>query len=58
MNTNQFSIRQNRLPSAAAAFLASAMVLSSVLWLFSGDVTPAAGDPAVAVQQHVASPRA
>jgi len=57
MNANQYSIRQNRpnqLFAAGAAALASTLVLSSVLWLFSGDAPAAAANAGVVVQQHAA----
>jgi len=60
MNANQYSTRQNRpnqLFAAGAAVLVSTLVLGSLLWLFAADVPSAAGNAAVAVQQHSA-PRA
>jgi hypothetical protein len=58
MNTNHYSIRQNRpnqLFAAGAAMLASALVLSSVLWLFAADVPTADTNAVVVVQQHAAA---
>jgi hypothetical protein len=60
MNANQYSIRPNRpnqFFAAGAAMLASTLVLSSVLWLFSGDLPAAAANAAVVVQQHAAANR-
>jgi CHASE2 domain-containing sensor protein len=56
MNASHYAIRQNRpnqLFAAAGALLASALVLSSVLFLFASE-GPAAPSNAVAVQQHAA----
>jgi len=55
MNANQYTISQNRpnqLFAAAAAVLASSLVLSSVLWLFASEAPAAAGT--IVVQQHAA----
>jgi hypothetical protein len=41
MNANQRFDLQRRLPCAAAAMLASTLVLSSVLWLFASASAPA-----------------
>jgi hypothetical protein len=54
MNANQYSIRPNQLFAAGAAALASTLVLSSVLWLFAGNLPAAAASTAVVVQQHAA----
>jgi len=54
MNANQYSIRPNQLCAAGAAALASTLVLSSVLWLFAGNLPAAAANAAVVVQQHAA----
>jgi hypothetical protein len=40
MNANQWSHLRHRLPCAAAAMLASTLVLSSVLWLFTKPSAP------------------
>jgi hypothetical protein len=54
MNANQYSIRPNQLFAAGAAALASTLMLSSVLWLFAGNLPAAAANAAVVVQQHAA----
>jgi len=54
MNANQYSIRPNQLFAAGAAAVASTLVLSSVLWLFAGNLPAAAANAAVVVQQHAA----
>jgi hypothetical protein len=53
MNATQYPNRQNRpnqFFAAGAAVLASALVLSSVLWLFAGSAPAASADSAVAQQ--------
>ncbi len=42
MNRNNWTTPQNRFCCAAAAALASTLVLSSVLWLFAGAAGPSA----------------
>lgn len=42
MNRNSWTTPQNRLGCAAAAVVASTLVLSSVLWLFGAGATPTA----------------
>jgi hypothetical protein len=42
MNRNNWTTPQNRFGCAAAAALASTLVLSSVLWLFAGAAGPSA----------------
>jgi len=42
MNRNNWTTPQNRFGCAAAAALASGLVLSSVLWLFAGAAGPSA----------------
>jgi hypothetical protein len=46
--------RRQRAPFAIAAALTSTLVLSSVLWLFGGNVTAAAANAHVVVQHHAA----
>ena len=45
MNRNSWTTPQNRFTCAAAAALASTLVLSSVLWLFADAGTPSASAP-------------
>jgi hypothetical protein len=56
MNRNAWSNPQTRVGCAAAAAFASALVLSSVLWLFASASAPVAAVPTSVVQQHPASP--
>jgi len=42
MNRNSLTTPQHRLGCAAAAALASTLILSSVLWLFAGGAGPTA----------------
>jgi len=58
MNSYQVSSIQQRFSCAAAAVLASTLVLTSVLWLFDSIGSPAADAPNVAVQHQHISPSA
>lgn len=58
MNATQYPIRQSRLAAAALATVASTLVLSSVVWLFSGAGSAAPTGSSVAVHGQPAAPRA
>ncbi len=58
MNSYQVSSTQQRLSCAAAAGLASSLLLTCVLWLFDSVGSPAADAPSVAVQHQQISPSA
>ena len=65
MNRNPLGSPQTRVGCAAAAVFASALVLSSVVWLFAANGTPAASAASAAPSQvlvsadgHVGSERA
>jgi hypothetical protein len=49
MNRNHWTTLQHRLGCAAAAALASTLILSGVLWLFAGAAGPSATPPQVLV---------
>jgi len=53
-NNATWTPRRQRAPFAIAAALTSTLVLSSVLWLFAGNVTAAAANAAVMVRHHAA----
>lgn len=58
MNSYQVSSTQQRFSCAAAAVLASTLVLTSVLCLFDSVGSPAADAPSVAAQHQQISPSA
>jgi hypothetical protein len=58
MKSYQVSSTRQRFSCAAAAVLASTLVLTSVLWLFDSVGSPAADAPSVAAQHQQTSPGA
>jgi hypothetical protein len=53
-NNATWTPRHQRAPFAIAAALTTTLVLSSVLWLFAGNVPAAATNAAVVVHQQAA----
>jgi hypothetical protein len=52
MHANPWSDLRHRLPCAAAALLASTLVLSSVLWLFANASAPTTGSLYISRPDH------
>jgi hypothetical protein len=57
MNATQYPIRQNRIAAAALATLASTLVLSSVMWLFSEVPSLDTTGSSIAVHAQATAPR-